>query len=179
MYCFEPKRKVANRIWVRRPSTAKRIRTVKKVLYALFFTNKGPAIQITMPKGRTVTGKFYINVVLRKLKNYYKSRRPKTGLKYGRLLHDNAPAHKARIATDFLGSEKVTVLPRPPYSPDLTPCDCFLFLKLRYHLSGRRYNPRNALGSSVYQCLMGVPIEEYEKCFQKWTDRLNMCVLAG
>ena len=30
---------------------------------------KGPAIQIPVPKGRTVTGKFYINVVLRKLKN--------------------------------------------------------------------------------------------------------------
>ena len=41
-----------------------------------FFTNKGPAIQIPVPKGRTATGKFYKNVVLRKLKNYYKSRPP-------------------------------------------------------------------------------------------------------
>ena len=148
VYYFEPKRKVANRIWAtknaRRPSIAKRIRTVKKVLYAIFFTNKGPAIQIPVPKGRTVTGKFYKNVVLRKLKNYYKSRRPKTGLKYVRLLHDNAPAHKARIVTD------------------LALCEYFLFPQLKYHLSGRRYNSRNALGSAVYQCLMGVPIEEYE-----------------
>ena len=92
----------------------------------VFFTNQGPAIQIPVPKARTVTGKFYKNVVLRKLKNYYKSRRPKTGLKYVRLLQDNAPAHKARIVTDFLESEKVTVLPHPPYSPDLPPpppCD--------------------------------------------------------
>ena len=40
VYYFEPKRKVANRIWAtknaRRPSTAKQIRTVKKVLYAIF-----------------------------------------------------------------------------------------------------------------------------------------------
>ena len=80
-----------------------------------------------------------------------KSCRPKAGLKYVRLLHDNAPA---------------------PYSPDLAPCDYFLFPKLKYHLSGRRYNSRNALGSAVYQCLMGVPIEEYEKCFQKLIDQL-------
>ena len=26
---------------------------------------------------------------------------------------------------------------------------------------------------------MGVPIEEYEKCFQKWIDWLKRCVLAG
>ena len=81
VYNFEPKRKVANQIWAtknaRRPSIAKRIQTLKKVLYAIFFTNKGPAIQIPVPKGRTVTGKFYKNAVLRKLKNYYKNRRPK------------------------------------------------------------------------------------------------------
>ena len=91
-----------------------------------FLANKGPAIQVSVPKGRMVTCKFYINAVLRKSKNYYKSRRPKTGLKYVRLLHDNASAHKARIVTDFFESEKVTVLPHPPYSPDLAPCDYFL-----------------------------------------------------
>ena len=100
------------------------------VLYAIFFTNKGPAIQIPVPKGRTVTGKFYKNVVLRKLKNYYKSHSPKTGLKYVRLLHDNAPAHKAHIVTAFLESEKVILLPLPLYLPDLAPCDYFLFPKL-------------------------------------------------
>ena len=40
VYYFEPKRKVANRIWAtknaRRTSIAKRIRTVKKVLHAIF-----------------------------------------------------------------------------------------------------------------------------------------------
>ena len=81
--------------------------------------------------------------------------------------------------TDFLEVEKVFVLLHPPYLPDLAPCDYFLFPKLKYHLSGRRYNSRNALGSAVYQCLMGVPIEEYEKCFQKWIYRLKRCVLAG
>ena len=39
MYYFESKRKVVNQIWVtknaRRPSIAKRIRRVKKVLYAI------------------------------------------------------------------------------------------------------------------------------------------------
>ena len=61
----EPKWKVANRILAtkntRRVSSVKQIRTVKKVLYAIFyfFTNKGPDIQIPVAKGRTVTGKFY------------------------------------------------------------------------------------------------------------------------
>ena len=86
-----------------------------------FFDNKGPVMQIPVPKGRTVTAKFYKNVVLRKLKKYYKTRRPKTKHKHLRLLHDNAPAHKAHLVTEFLESEKVTVLPHPPFSPDMHP----------------------------------------------------------
>ena len=138
-YFFEPKRKCSNRIWAtknaRRPIIAKRTRTVKKVLYVIFFDNKGPVMEIPVPKGRTVTAKPYKNVVLRK--KYYKIRRSKTGLVHLRLLHDNAPAHQAHLVTECLKSEKVTVLPHPPFSPDLAPCDYFLFPKLKYHLSGK------------------------------------------
>ena len=44
----------------------------------------------------------YMNVVLRKLRKYYKTRCPKTGLKHLRHLHDNAPTYKAYLVTDFL-----------------------------------------------------------------------------
>ena len=43
---------------------------------------------------------------------------------------DNVPSHEAGIMTEFLQKEKVTVLPHPPYSPDLAPCDYFLFPRL-------------------------------------------------
>ena len=128
---FEPKQKCSNRIWATkytsRPIIAKRTQTVKKVLYVIFFEYKGPIIQIAVPKGRTVTAKFYKNVVLRKLKKYHKICHPKTWLKHLRLLHDNAPAHKAHLVTEFLESAKVTVLPHPPFPPDLAACDYFLF----------------------------------------------------
>jgi len=171
VYFFETKRKCSNQFWAtknaRRSSIAKRIRTVRKVFYVIFFDNKGPVMQIPVPKGKTVTGKYYRDVVLQKLKKCYKRRRPQTGLKYLRLLHDNAPAHKARIVTEFLKAEKVTVLPHPAFSPDLAPCDFFLFPKLKFHLSGKRCKSRNALGSAIYQYLMSIPIQEYENCFQK------------
>ena len=86
VYYAEPKRKVANWIWaIIKCQMHKYCQTNtngKEGFVCYFvFTNKGPALQIPVPKGRTVTSKFYTNVVLRKLKNYYKSRRPKTGLK--------------------------------------------------------------------------------------------------
>ena len=136
-------------------------------------------MQIPVLKGKTVATKYYEDIiVLRKLKKVYKRRRPQTGLKYLRLLHDNAPAHKARIVTEFLKAGKVTVLPHPAFSPDLAPSNFFLFPKLKFHLSGKKYKSRNAIGSAIYQYLMSIPIQEYENCFQKWIDRLKTCIRA-
>jgi histone-lysine N-methyltransferase SETMAR len=47
------------------------------------------------------------------------------------LLHDNAPAHKAASVCQSLTQKYVTALYHPPYSPDLSPPDYILFLKLK------------------------------------------------
>ena len=78
------------------------------------------------------------------------------------LIHDNAPAHKCVLVQDFfLKEEKVVQLSHPPYSPDLSPCDFFLFLLLKKTLSVCRYESWSALGSAIYQCLQGIPKKAY------------------
>ena len=104
---------------------------IKKVMYVIFFTNQGPAIQIAVPKGKSVNARFYKGNVLHKLKKYFLSRRPATGLRGVRLLHDNASAHKAATVRENLKQVKVVELPHPPYSPELPPCGFFLFLRLK------------------------------------------------
>jgi hypothetical protein len=49
------------------------------------------------------------------------------------LLHDNAPAHKAASVYQFL-TPKFTTFYHPPYCPDLSPPDYFLFPKLKMKL---------------------------------------------
>jgi hypothetical protein len=109
-----------------------------KVLYVIVFDNKGPVMQSPVPKGRTVTAKFYKNIVLKDLKSCYKRRRLSTGIMFPGLLHDNAHAHKARLVTEFFASEKVIVLPHPLFSPELAPCDVYLFPKLKFRVSEKK-----------------------------------------
>ena len=135
-------------------------------------------MQLPVPKGRTVTAAFY-KTVLKKLKAHLRRRHRKTVFKCLLFLHDDAPAHKAHIVTEFLKSEKVNVFPHSIFSPDLAPSDCYLFPKLKFRLSAERYKSRNALGSAVYQFFMGVPIQDYEKCFQNWIYHLKRCICAG
>ena len=145
VHYFEPVRKVSNKIWAtkhsKRPIIAKRSLSTKKVLYAIF-SGEGVAIKVPVKKCKS---KYYKDVLLKKLKKYYQKRRPATGFKHVRLLHDNAPAHTSAIVTAFLKKEKITVLPHPPCSPDLAPCDFFLFPKLKAFLAGRKYQSRQAL----------------------------------
>lgn len=76
----------------------------------------------------------------------------------------------------FLNLEKVSVLPHPSYSPDLSPCDCFLFPK-RKNISGRRYRYQKALCSDIIQCLSSLPKSGYRDAFQIWIHILKLYIL--
>ena len=41
--------------------------------------------------------------------------------------HDDAPAHKSAMVQEYLKESGLDVLDHPPYRPDLSPCDFWLF----------------------------------------------------
>ena len=128
IYHFQPNSKAKNKVWVSsegdRPVIARRCKTSNCMLYAIFFDLKGPVLQIPVPKGSPVTGKFYRESVLTQLVDFYQKR---SGIK---LLHDNALAHKSATVQEYLKESGLDVLDHPPYSPDVSPCDFWLFTRL-------------------------------------------------
>ena len=142
------------------------------MLYAIFFDSKGPVLHISVPKGSSVTGKFYRESVLTELVDLYQKRRPRTGVRSIKLLHDNPPAHKSATVQEYQKESGLDVLDHPPYSPDLSPCDFWLFPRLKEMLAGHRFESRCGIGSAVYQCLQHIPKEDYRAAFRKWVDRI-------
>ena len=63
IYHFQPDFQAKNKVWVSsegdRPVVAGRCKTSNRMLYAIFFDSKGPVLHIPVPKGSSVTGKFY------------------------------------------------------------------------------------------------------------------------
>ena len=106
----------------------------------------------------------------------YNKKRPSKGWSGVHLLHDNASSHKCEVVKSFLASEKVKVLNHSPYSPGLSPCDFFLFPRLKKILSGNKYMSRSSLGSAIYQCLQQILKEDYLSAFRDWVKRLQKCV---
>ena len=145
------------------------------MLYAIFFNSSGLVVQVPCPSDHTVSGRCYKNYVLKKVKEFYNKKRPSKRCSGAHLLHDNASSHKCEVVKSFLASGKVEVL-NHPHSPDLSPCDFFLFPRLKKMHSGNKYSSRSSLGSAIYQCLQQIPKEDYLSTFRNWVKRLQKCV---
>ena len=182
IYHFQPDSKAKNKVWVSsegdRPVIARHGKTSNSMLYAIFFDLKGPVLQIPVLKRSSVTGKFYRESVLTQLVDFYQKRRPSTGVQGIKLLHDNAPAHKSATVQEYLKESGPNVLDHPPYSPDLSSCDFWLFPRLKEMLAGHCFESGSGIGSAVYQYLLHIPKEDYQAVFRKGVDRCKMCVEA-
>jgi histone-lysine N-methyltransferase SETMAR len=180
VHLFEPPRKAQNMAWVKkgdpRPTVAKREKSSEKVLYTFFFTKDGILLQLPTPHGRTITGKYYAQSVLPLVVKAFQEKRPDRKL---HIHHDNAPAHSSGIVSEFLEENNIAVVPHPPYSPDLAPCDFWLFPILKDLLRGTHYASRNAVGSAIFQCIQRIPQSDFVACFQQWKHRLQRCVDLG
>jgi hypothetical protein len=63
-----------------------------------------------------------------------------------------------------------------PYSPDLAPCDFWLFSKLKMPLKERRFQTANAINENATRQLMAIPKKEFSDSFEKWMERWDKCV---
>ena len=78
-----------------------------------------------MPPGQTVNQTFY-RKVLERLRKRVESVRPGIARTW-MLHHDKAPCDTAVSINEFLSEKSIRVVPQPPYSSDLNPCDFVLF----------------------------------------------------
>ncbi|XP_014486214.1 PREDICTED: histone-lysine N-methyltransferase SETMAR-like [Dinoponera quadriceps] len=116
-----------------------------------------------------------LRATLRKLRRAIQNRRRRltAGIT---LLHDNARPHISRQTQELLTHLGWTVMPHPPYSPDLAPSDYHLFSKLKKHLSGQRFRSDDKVKEEVKRFLNGLAAEFYDIGIQKLEHRLQKCV---
>ena len=66
-------------------------------------------------------------------------------------------------------------VPHRPYSPDLAPCDFWLFPKLR----GCRYETIEEMKEAVTKVSDTLTQEDFYGSFQKSLERYNKCIATG
>ena len=66
------------------------------------------------------------------------------------------PSHASRLLQNFLAKHQITQVSQPRYSPNLAPCDFWLFLKLKWPLKGKRFQTVKEIQENVMQQLMAI-----------------------
>ncbi|UYV60743.1 hypothetical protein LAZ67_1002089 [Cordylochernes scorpioides] len=160
-----------------KPKKARQVRSNMKVLLTVFFDCRGVVHHEFLPQGRTANKEYYLQV-MRNLREAIRQKRPDLWQNKNWLLHhDNAPAHTSLLVRDFLAKNNTLMMPQPPYSPDLAPCDFFLFPKLKRPMKGRRYATLDEIKTASKEELKKILKNDFLKCFEDWKNRWHKCVL--
>ena len=69
----------------------------------------------------------------------------------------------------------INTVPQPLYSPDLSPCDFWLFPKLR----GCRYETIEEMKEAVTKVIDTLTQEDFHGALQKLLELYNKCIAAG
>ena len=87
---------------------------------------------------------------------------------------DNTPVHNSILVTHYLTKMGIKTVRHPPYSPDLAPCDFWLFPKLR----GCRYETIEEMKESVTKVIDTLTQEDFHEALQKLLERYK-CIAVG
>ena len=92
------------------------------------------------------------------------------------LLHDKARPHSTHVTTALLEKFKLDILDHPPCSLDLAPSEFHLFLRLKKHLAGKKFDDGDEMQEDVMTWFKGQAADFYDSGIQKLVPRLNKCL---
>ena len=114
-----------------------------KVMCTVFWYRKGVILLDFLEPGQTINSDHYITT-LTKLKARISRVRPERKTTF-LLQHDNTRLHTSLKTVEHVANLGWTVLPHPPYSPDLATSDFHLFGPMKDGLRGQHFRSNDAV----------------------------------
>ena len=121
-----------------------------------------------VPSRQTVNKEFYVEV-LRQFSKRFRRNRP-AHFTSGRwhFHQDIAPVHNSILVSNYLTKMGIKTVPHPPYSPDLTPCDFWLFPKVKKNLRGSRFKTIEEMKEAVTRVVDAFTAGTSKWPFRSW-----------
>jgi hypothetical protein len=142
VYGYDLETKVQSHSSSPRPKKAQWVRSKVKVLLTIFFDYRGSVLHSYAPDGQTINKEYYPEVIHR-LPDAVQCKRPDLWASCNwQLHHDNAPAYSSHLIQSFLAKHDIPVVCQAPYSPDMAPCEFWLFPKLKRPLKVSCFDSR-------------------------------------
>ena len=180
-WVWDPDSKRSSAQWLdpgeERPQKARQEQSTAKVMLVLFFDRQGVVYREWVPNGVGINANLYIDI-LERMRVSLRHRRPRLWSREVKwaLLHDGAPAHRCRDTIRYLNYHGFTLMPHPGYSPDISPCDYWIFRKLKTMTSGVRYRNIGELTAAVDQAMNNIAPQEFADAMDRYPVRLRKLI---
>jgi histone-lysine N-methyltransferase SETMAR len=148
----------------------------KKVLVTVWWSVRGIVHVDYLRRGQTITADVYCKEIEEVHRKLLQTRAALVNRKGVLLLHDNARPHVAEITRAKLNELSWEVLPHPPYSPDISPCDYYLFLSMSNFLANKRFKTEDEVKNEVDRFFKSKNQDFYSRGIQLLVERWQKVV---
>ena len=171
IYCYDPETKRQSSQWKHagflRPKKASQSKSTHKLLMIPCFDSTGMIYMHWVPTGQTVNKEYYVEVLRKFWKRFRRKRPTLFKLSQWYFHQDNAPVHNSILVKDYLSKMGIKTVPHPPYSPEIAPCDFWLFPKLKEKLGSCHYETIEEMKEAVMKVIDMLTQEDFHGAFQK------------
>jgi histone-lysine N-methyltransferase SETMAR len=178
--CYStPELKIQSSEWLPKgsepPKKAKVNRSEKKVMLIVFFDYEGIIYHHYVPHGTSINSTYYIEVLKKFLDHLRRKRSEKWPTNF--LFHqDNARPHVSRQTMEFFEKKGIKLFTHAPYSPDLAPCDFWLFPNIKSELAGRKFTSDIEIKTATEGVTGRLAKDGLLHVFKSWEKRLIKCI---
>jgi hypothetical protein len=86
--------------------------------------------------------------------------------------------HTALSVCEFLANKSIPVLLHAPYSPDLSPCDFYLFPKLKSRVKGHHFPTLDSMQKAVTNTTKTLTEADFQSSYEAWKICRAKCVAS-
>ena len=131
-----------------------------------FFAIDGTVRAEFVSRNTTVNSEYYKGL-LERLRKDVRIKRPEKWANGFILHHDNATCPTSLLVRQFQSDKNITVCPHPRYSPNLAPCDFWLYPKVKMTTKGKHFESIQDTEAVTTTQLNTLTKEDFQNCLRK------------
>lgn len=144
----------------------------KKIMVCVFFSKKAVETVTLLNKEEKANAHWFRDQCIVPLIDKWQNSHVKHSSNNLVIHFDNAPPHTSNIVNNYINDKKrVSRLDHPPYSPDLSPCDFWLFPTIKNKMKGSVYLSESEILEDFQKNLDLLGPNNFNKAYIEWIKR--------
>lgn len=159
-----------------RPQIPRRQISDKKYMFFTSFSIAGPVLIEFLPPNTRFNSTYMCTTILPKLNEQANKIKTKSQSIKVRIHMDNARPHNSKMTMSKISELNMERLDHPPFSPDLSPNDFFLYGFVKDQLKGTQHRTGEELLNSITEIMNKIDKNTWKKVYENWIERLKMVI---